>query len=101
MLEAVRALDLASIDGRRAVYDGIETVVRRHLQDVCGIDTVGLTSAELAEALSGRRSGLSADAVRALVAESERARYAPLHLVPAGEACRTAIDQASQLVSQR
>ncbi len=100
-LEAVGALDLASIDGRRAAYDGIEAVVRRHLQDVCDIDTAGLTSAELAEALSGRRSGLSADAVRTLVAECERARYAPPHLVPAGEACRTAIDQASRLVSQR
>lgn len=99
-LEAVRALDLSSIGGRRAAYDGLDMLVRRHVSDVFGVECAGLTSAELTEALAAWPP-TATEAVRALIAECERARYGPPHLWPSEEACRSALEQASSVLSRR
>ncbi len=100
-LEAVRALDLATREGRRAAYDGIESLLRRHATDAWGIDRSGLTSAELAEEVARTRPGLPADRIRALLGECERARYAPVHLWPSRDDCGAALDEAARLLGQR
>jgi hypothetical protein len=100
-IDALRALDVATHDGRRAAYDGIESLLRRHATDTWGLDSAGLTSAELAQEIARAQPGLPADRIRALLAECERARYAPVRLWPSRDDCGAALDEAARLVGQR
>jgi len=100
-LEAVRAIDVTTPDGRREAYTKINTLVRDHLRDVCGVPGPSLTAAEVEPALAGRPTRVPAEAVTALLAACETARYAPPAALPAADACREAIEQAAQLLAAR
>jgi hypothetical protein len=100
-LEAVRAIDLGAPDGRLEAYTTINTLVRDHLRDVCGVPGQSLTPGEVQPALAGRTTRVPADTAAALLAACETARYAPPEALPSADACRTAIDQAAEVLAAR
>jgi hypothetical protein len=100
-LEAARALDVATPDGRREAYTQIDGVVRDHLRHASAVPGRSLTPQEIGPALAGRGSRVPAESVAALLDECERARYAPADRMPSAEACREALSLAEQIVSSR
>jgi hypothetical protein len=100
-LETARSLDVTTAEGRREAYTRIDSVVRDYLREVCGIPGSSLTPAEIPPALAARGSRIPAETVAALLAECERARYAPPDALPAAEACRDALAQAEQVLAIR
>jgi hypothetical protein len=100
-LDAARAVDTTTPEGRREVYTRIDTLVRNHLRDACGIPGPSLTPAEIEPALAGRATRLPVEVVTTLLADCEVARYAPLEAVPSADRCRTALDQAGQVLATK
>jgi hypothetical protein len=100
-LEAVRAMDVSTPDGRREAYARINTLVRDHLRDVFAVPGPSLTPAEIPPALAARGSRAPAEIVTELLGACEAALYAPPSQLPSAEACRTAIDQAEHVLSAR
>jgi hypothetical protein len=100
-LEALDAIDLTSAEGRRRAYDGIDALVRAHLRDACSVPGPAMTPAEVTATLDGQRLRVAPESVAALLAECERARYAPEALLPGTDACRDALAQARQVVAAR
>ena len=100
-IESTRSLDVTSADARREAYTRINTLVRDHLREVCGVAGPSLTPAEVTPALTARGSRMPADTVAALLAECERARYAPPDGLPSADACRDALAQAEQVLAIR
>jgi hypothetical protein len=98
-LESVRALDVDNPEGRREAYDRISQLVRSHLHDVLGVPGPSLTAAEVEPALAARSGRVDVDAIRALLAECDAARYSPPAALPTADACRTAIDEAARILS--
>jgi hypothetical protein len=100
-LEAVRALDVRNVEGRREAYTQIDAIVREHLGHVAAVTGRSLTPQEVEPALAGRKTRVAPDEVSALLAECERARYAPAAALPSEDACREALARAEQFVSSR
>jgi hypothetical protein len=100
-LESVRALDVDDPEGRRDAYTKISQLVRGHLHDVLDVPGPALTPAEIEPALAAHSGRVPADAIRALLAECDGARYAPPSALPPADACRAAIDEASNILSGR
>jgi hypothetical protein len=99
-LDAVRAIDLTTADGRREAYTTINLLVREHLLEVCGVPGPSLTAAEVEPALAGRPSRVPAETVAALLTACETARYGPPGSLPPADACRDAIEQAAQVLAR-
>jgi hypothetical protein len=97
-LETVRAMEVETVDGRRAALTQLDGLVRAHLREVCGVPGASLTPADVPVVLGHGRAKLSAELVASVLATCELARYAPPHAMPSAEACREAIDQAGQIV---
>lgn len=100
-LEAARAIDPATIEGRREVYTQIDALVREHLEHTAAVPGRCLTPQEVDAALAGRDSRVPAASVVALLDECERARYAPPDRMPPADACREALALAGEVVSSR
>ncbi|MBI1875863.1 MAG: hypothetical protein HYZ58_05530 [Acidobacteria bacterium] len=97
-VEAVRAMDFSSLDGRREAFTRLDTLVREHVRDVCGVPGPSLTSAEIASALSTRAAKVPVELVTSVLVACERARYAPPHATPSADACRQTIDDVDQVI---
>jgi hypothetical protein len=100
-LDAVRAIDVASPEGRREAYTKISELVRDHLRDVVGVPGPSLTPSEIEPALAGRPTRVPAETVVSLLTECDAARYAPPDALPSPDACRAAIDRAAQVLAAR
>ena len=100
-LHAARSIDLTAPEGRREVYTRIDSLVRDHLRDACGVAGPSLTPGEVEPALAGRGSRVPVEVVATLLAACERARYAPLEALPSADACRTALDQAGEVLATK
>jgi hypothetical protein len=100
-LESVRTLDVDNPEGRREAYTKISQLVRGHLHDVLDVPGPALTPAEIEPALASRSGRMPTDAIRALLAECDAARYAPPSALPPADACRAAIDEAATILSSR
>ena len=100
-IEAARAIDASTVEGRREVYTHIDAIVRDHLRDLFGIAGPSLTPAEVGASLTDRRTRVAPETLVALLAECERARYGPPDAVPAEGACGDALAQAEQVVAGR
>ncbi len=100
-LDAVRALDLGTPDARREAYARINTLVREHLCDACGIPAPSLTTREIEPALASTSTRVPAGVVTALLAACERATYGPPSAVPSADACRDAMSDAEQVLAAR
>ena len=98
-LDAVRAIDLTTIDGRREAFSRLDTLVREHLRHACGVPGPSLTSSEIVPALAGRSGRVPIELASAVLTACELARYGPPHHGPSADACRKAIEQAEQVIS--
>jgi hypothetical protein len=98
-LEAVRQLDIDTIEGRREVFTALDALVREHLREVCGIPGASLTPQEVPFALATSRTKVPAELVASVLATCELARYAPPHVIPSAEECREAVNQVEQVIS--
>ena len=100
-LDAVRALDLSTADGRREAYTRLDGLVRQHLREVCNIPGQSLTPPEVSTTLAHTPSRLPAELVSSVLTSCEQARYAPPQMLPSADACREAFDQAAQVLATR
>jgi hypothetical protein len=98
-LDAVRAIDLTTIDGRREAFTRLDTLVREHLRDACGVPGPNLTSSEIVPALVGRGGRVPIELASAVLTACELARYGAPHHGPSADACREAIEQTEQVIS--
>jgi len=100
-LEAVRQANVDTIEGRRQVLTDLDALVRQHLREVCGVPAASLTPREIPFALSASASRVPAELVASVLEACELARYAPPHATPSADACREAIDQVEQMISDK
>ena len=100
-LERLRALDVTTPDDRRRAYDAISAAVREHLAEASGVPGPSLTAAEIDAALARSGSRLPREAVAALLATCDNARYGPVLALPSAEACRDGLAAAEQLIAGR
>jgi hypothetical protein len=98
MLERLRALDVATEEDRRRAYDEICAAVRQHLAEASRVPAPGLTAEEIGAGLETDRSRVPREAVVALLASSDAARYGPPASLPSAEACRDALATAVQVL---
>ena len=98
-LDAVRSMNMETLDGRRDAFTQIDAVVREHLRDVVGVPGPSLTPEEIEPALSGKSTRVPAEDVASLLATCEVARYAPPESMPSADACRQALDRAADLLN--
>jgi hypothetical protein len=98
-LDAVRAIDLTTVEGRREAFTRLDTLVREHLRDACGAPGPSLTSSEIVPVLAGRGGRVPIELAAAVLTACELARYGPPHYGPSADACRQAIEQAEQVIS--
>jgi len=99
-LEDLKAVDLGTEGGRREAYDRVNSLVRMHLREACGVPVDGLTAAEVGPAVSARSGRLPADLVASVLSACEQARYGA-NGVGSAQACRETIEQAEQVLAVR
>ena len=100
-LEAVRRMDVDTVEGRREVFTELDTLVRAHLREVCGAPGASLTPDEVPFALATTSTTVPTELVASVLATCELARYAPPHAIPSADACRQAVDEVEQVISLR
>ena len=100
-LDAVRGMNIETVEGRREAFTELDALVRAHLRDVCGIPAPSLTAAELTPAVSAHGSRMPIELVTSVLAVCEVARYAPPHATPSADACRETVAQVEQLLAAR
>jgi hypothetical protein len=100
-IDAAQLLDLSTPEGRRDAYGQMNTIVRDHLRDVCGVAGPALTPSEIEAALGRSGSRVAAEDVVSLLGACDIARYAPLSALPPADACRDALERTAQLVAAR
>lgn len=76
-LADIKALDVRSVDSRREACARLDAWVRRQVREATGLETAALTPAELSAALPRAAGEPWLESVHAVLAECERARYAP------------------------
>lgn len=99
-LEAVRTMDVDTIEGRREVFTQLDALVREHLRQQCGVAGASLTPDEVPFALATTSTKVPAELVASVLATCQLARYAPVHAIPSADACRRAVEQVEQVLSQ-
>jgi hypothetical protein len=97
-LETVRAMDVETVEGRRAALTQLDGLVREHLHHMCGVPGANLTPAEVPAALANGRHTISADLIASVLTTCELARYAPAHAMPSPDTCRDAIENTARIV---
>ena len=97
-LEAVRQMNVDSVEGRREAFTELDALVRAHLREVCGAPGASLTPPEVPPALAAARADVRGDLVASILEACERARYAPPHAMPSADACRDAIAGAEAII---
>jgi len=98
-LASVQALDVSTPEGRREAYAKMGVLVRGHVRDALGVPGHALTGGEVAQALSDKSSRIPAEEIRTFLAECDKASYGPPEAMPPAEACRSAIDEATRILS--
>jgi hypothetical protein len=97
-LEAVRQMNVDSVEGRREVFTHLDVLVRTHLREVCGVAGASLTPHEVPPALAAAGTEVRGDLVASILEACERARYAPANAMPSADACRDAITGAEAII---
>jgi hypothetical protein len=100
-LEAVRQMNVETVEGRREVFGELDALVRAHLCEVCGIPGGSLTPQEVPFALATTSAKVPAELVASILEACELARYAPPQATPSADACREAIEQVEQMISDK
>jgi hypothetical protein len=98
-LEELRPLDTTTDEQRREGFGKLDAILRQHLADVAHIPAHSLTPAEISARLDAGRSPLPGGSIRTILAECERARFGPPHLLPGAEGFRDAVAAAETVLS--
>jgi hypothetical protein len=98
-LNSVRSLDLTTVEGRREAYVRVNSLVRDHLRDICGVNAPNLTPAEIGPALTAHGAQLSTDLVTSVLTACELALYSPVELLPSAETCRQTLKHAEEVLA--
>ena len=98
-LDAVRSVETTTEAGRREILGRVDTLVRQHLRDVCGIPGHALATPEIAPALEARGARMPTELVVSLLTACETAKYGPPGVPTTADACRDAIAQAEQVLA--
>jgi hypothetical protein len=98
-LDELRAVDATDDAARRAAYDRLDAALREQLEHA-GVPARSCTAAEIAARLpaNGRLDG---ERLNAVLADCERARYAPGELLPGPERFRAGLDALAELRAAR
>jgi hypothetical protein len=91
-LEELRGVEPASVQA----YERLGRAIRDHLQLATGVDVHALTPAEVGSALAAHAPSLPQEQIVALLAECERACYAPA--APAADRWPQALREAGQIL---
>jgi hypothetical protein len=97
-LEAVRQMDVDTVDRRREVFTQVDALLRDHLREVCGLPGASLTPHEVPFALAATTTKVPAALVASVLATCELARYAPPDAMPSADACRQAVENVEEIV---
>jgi hypothetical protein len=97
-LEAVRRMEVETVEGRREVFAELDALVRAHLREVCGVAGPSLTPHEVPFALATATTKAPAELVASVLATCELARYAPPDALPSAEACRQAVKEVEEIL---
>jgi len=76
-LEEIKALDISSLASQREAYAKLDTLIRDHARQTMGIAAAALTPSEFPDAIGRPERGQHLDQIQTLLAECERAKYAP------------------------
>lgn len=76
-LEEIKALDMASPSLQREAYAKLDALIRDHARQASGIAAAALTPSELSGAISHPERVRQLEQIQTLLAECERAKYAP------------------------
>ena len=98
-LDAVQTMALDTIERRREVFTRLDTLVRDHLREACGVPGHSLTPPEVPAALAASGRQVPPELVVSVLAMCEQARYAPAQGMPSADACRQAIQQVEQVIA--
>jgi hypothetical protein len=98
-LDAVRAMEIDTIDGRRGAFTQLDALVRDHLREICGVPGGSLTPQEVPLALATSGADAAAEVVASVLATCELARYAPPHAMPSADTCREAIARVEDVIA--
>jgi hypothetical protein len=98
---ALEELDLDTADEarRREAFTRLDGIVRQHLVDTANIPARALTPREVARRLSESGSKLPVEAIETVLADCERARYAPPSMLPSAERFRDNVSSAGQILA--
>jgi len=97
-LEAVRQMDVDTVERRREAFTELDALLREHLRHVYGVAGASLTPQEVPFALATTTTKVPAELVASVLATCELARYAPPNAIPSADACRKTVDQVEQIV---
>jgi hypothetical protein len=98
-LEELRAVDATDDAARRAAYDRLDAALRDQLEHA-GVPARRSTAAEIAARLPGN-ANLDAERLNQVLAECERARYAPPDLLPPADRFRAGLLALAELRGAR
>jgi hypothetical protein len=76
-LEEIKALDTGSPSGHREAYARLDALIREHARQTTGAAAAALTPSELAGAVADPDKFRYLERIQTLLAECERAKYAP------------------------
>jgi hypothetical protein len=97
-LEAVRQMNVDTVEGRREVFTALDALVREHLREVGGVPGASLTPHEVPFALATSSTKVPAELVASVLATCELARYGPPDAIPSADACRQAVEHVGEIV---
>jgi hypothetical protein len=97
-LEAVRQMNVDTVEGRREVFTALDALVREHLREVGGVLGASLTPHEVPFALATSSTKAPAELVASVLATCELARYGPPDAMPSADACRQAVEHVGEIV---
>ncbi len=96
-LEDLKALDVRAVESRREACARLDAWVRSRVREATGLETAALTPPELSAAFPRAAGEPWLESVHALLAECERARYAPEP--PAADRWPALLEAAEQLLA--
>ena len=76
-LEEIKTLDVASPSAHREAYARLDALIRDHARQTTGVRAAALTPSEISSAVTHPEHARQLEQIQSLLAECERAKYAP------------------------
>jgi hypothetical protein len=96
--DEIRALEATDLAARRDAFARLDSLIRRHIAETCGVAADGLTPDEIAAAIEPCAARVPLELVTAILAVCELARYGTPVLQPTIEAWRETVERAEHVL---